>query len=244
MNKIQVCLITVVSFILIGWLCAQRSVEGSAGSSSGVHFEESSINYINHIPKELCRDLNNELAYFTKAIADGVVVKSVKDAVLGLDSSQPLSKTECSKTISRAGTTSISVIAEVLLSNDEKARNCAILAIGCLQPISGTRVKEIPADQALRIMLLRVGILDRSPTVRRNAIRYLARIGYANLRDIPQQVYNGIETAKHDPDKQLRVIAETEYEALKLKAEHALTTSESEDTTPSTSYTFNNTGNE
>lgn len=190
-------------------------------------FDRLPITCIRQIPDTIRTAVNQEIvARIKSASLSQETTRILKDTIIALDIEKPAANAEHREKIIQVGTASIPVIAEMLLSQDEKARNSAILALSYLQPLPHSGVTESAGDQNLRIMLLRIGALDKSPTVRRNAIRYLARIGYANPRNIPEGVLAGIESATEDPDARLRRIAETEKEALAVAAEVAQTCSE------------------
>lgn len=197
--------------------------------SNGVKlsFDQSSSTCIRQIPDAVKTVLYQEIAAIVKnAPLSPEKTIILKNTISALDENEPVVNAERRRAITEVGDSSIPAIAEMLLSQDEKARSNAVLALSYIQPLSNKGVTGTPSDRNVRIMLLRVGILDISSTIRRNSIRYLARIGYANPRNIPEGVIAGIDSAMDDPDSRLKRIAETEKEALTLAAEVAQTRSE------------------
>lgn len=160
--------------------------------------------FYKQVPVELTKKLTEQIASYKKkyAITDELI-KYVRTPIESKDIKH-LNPDE----IQQSGKVLIPAIAEMLVSEDEKVRQNAVVALGMSFSYNEQTPKEMEEDDSLRGLLFRRTLFDKNKQVRMLAVNYTKRLAFARLENIPEDVTIGLKEALKDPDQEIRETAD------------------------------------
>lgn len=174
--------------------------------------------YLRPCPPDLALQLNEQLK---AAAADHPLTSAgeqqIRAAVLSLDVEHRWKTEDQYELLRRTGAAALTVIAEVLKSDDEATRTKGLAALGQLVLPREHITDAYARTEALLILLARRSLLDKSPANRQKAVAILGGIGSHRMPKVPEGVRIGLTDAmRSDADPQVRRWATRQLEDLGL----------------------------